>query len=139
VGRNVLVVTTVSAPEGRLADELQRIAGDEANIRIVAPAARISKLDWLTNAEDDARAGAAEAAGRTAAAAPSDASVQVDTTSQDTEPAQAIDDALRNFPADEVIVVTSPGEDSTWLEDETVKATFDRSGVPVRHIELPAS
>jgi hypothetical protein len=137
VGRNLLVVTTVPADEARLAAELRRLAGDEATIRIVAPAARISKLDWLTNAEDDARADASEAADRTAAAIGDQVSVQVDTSSQDTEPAQAIEDALRNFPADEVVVVTSPGEESTWLEDETVRAAFDRSGVPVRHIELP--
>jgi hypothetical protein len=139
VSRNVLVVTTVPADESRLAGELKRVAGDDATIRILAPAARISRLDWLTNAEDDARAEAAESADRTAAAIGDQGSVQVDTTSQDTEPAQAIEDALRSFPADEVVVVTSPGEESTWLEDETVKAAFERAGVPVRHIELPAS
>jgi hypothetical protein len=30
---------------------------------VVAPASGISRLDWLTNAEDDARADAAERAG----------------------------------------------------------------------------
>ena len=139
MSRNVLVVTTVPADEGRLADELERLTGDDATIRIVAPAARISRLDWLTNAEDDARAEAAEAADRTAAAVGGQRSVQVDTASQDTEPAEAIEDALRSFPADELIVVTSPGGESTWLEDETVKAAFERSGLPVRHVELGRS
>jgi hypothetical protein len=139
MSRNVLVVTTVPADEGRFADELKRVTGDDATIRIVAPAARISRLDWLTNAEDDARAEAAEAADRTAAAVGDQSSVQVDTASQDTEPAQAIEDALRSFPADEVVVVTSPNKESTWLEDDTVKAAFERSGLPVRHIELPPS
>jgi hypothetical protein len=139
MSRNVLVVTTVPADDGRFADELKGVVGDDATIRIVAPAARISKLDWLTNAEDDARAEAADAAERTAAAVGDQTSVQIDTASQDTEPAEAIEDALRSFPADEVVVVTSPGEESTWLEDETVKAAFERSGLPVRHIELPPS
>jgi hypothetical protein len=139
MSRNVLVVTTVPVAEGPLADELKRVVGDDAAIRIVAPAARISRLDWLTNAEDDARAEAAEAADRTAAAVGDQTSVQVDTASQDTEPAEAIEDALRSFPAHEVVVVTSPGEESTWLEDETVTAALERSGVPVRHIELPPS
>jgi hypothetical protein len=139
VSRNVLVVTTVPADEGRFADELKRLAGGDATIRILAPAARISRLDWLTNAEDDARAKAAEAAERTASAVGDQTSVQVDTASQETEPAAAIEDALRSFPADEVVVVTSPGEESTWLEDESVKAAFARSSVHVRHIELQPS
>jgi hypothetical protein len=135
VSRNVLVVTTV-APDGdglreRLGDEI----GADANVRVVAPAARIGKLDWLTNAEDDARSQAADAADRTASALPGD--VTIDRTGQDTEAAQAIDDALRNFPADEIVVVTAPGEEATWLEDDTVRATVERSGVPVRRVELP--
>jgi hypothetical protein len=136
VGRNLLVITTVPADEARLAEELKQLAGEDGTIHIIAPAAQISRLDWLTNAEDDARAEASEASGRTAAAMGDQVTVQVDTTSQDTDAAQSIDDALRSFPADEVIAVTSAGEESTWLEDETVKAAFERSGVPVRHIEL---
>jgi len=124
------------APDGdglreRLGDEI----GADANVRVVAPAARIGKLDWLTNAEDDARSQAADAADRTASALPGD--VTIDRTGQDTEAAQAIDDALRNFPADEIVVVTAPGEEATWLEDDTVRATVERSGVPVRRVELP--
>jgi hypothetical protein len=134
MARNVLVVTTVAPDGDGLRERLGGQIDDDANVRVVAPAARIGRLDWLTNAEDDARAEAAQAADQTASALPGE--VTVDRTSQDTEAAQAIDDALRNFAADEIVVVTAPGDEATWLEDDTVRASVERSGLPVRRVEL---
>ena len=132
MGKKVLVVTTVAADESELRDEL----GDADEIRVVAPAAKISWLDWLTNAEDDARAEAERAAGDVADAAGGEARVQVDQTGQNTDAAENVADALRTFPADEIVVLTRPGEDTTWLEDEAVRAALDAHGIPVRHVEL---
>ena len=132
MGKKVLVVTTVAAEESELRGEL----ADADEIRVVAPAAKISWLDWLTNAEDDARAEAGEAAEDVADAAGGEAQVRVDSTSQNTDAAQNVADALRNFPADEIVVVTRPGEDATWLEDEAVRKALEAHGIPVRHLEL---
>jgi hypothetical protein len=131
VGKRILVVTTVPADTS----ELREALSDADEIRVVAPAADVSFLEWLTNDEDEARREAEEAAERVAAAA-DDARVEVDRTSQDTDAAQAIPDALRDFPADEIVVVTRPGEDATWLEDETVRAALEAHGIPARHVEL---
>jgi hypothetical protein len=131
-GKNVLVVTTAVAHESELRDEL---AGAE-RVRVVAPAAKISKLDWLTGAEDDARAEADRAAQTAAEAALGQASVEVDPTSQNTDAAQDVEDALRTFDADEIVVVTRSGDDKTWLEDEALQKAVNESGVPVRHVEL---
>jgi hypothetical protein len=125
-----LVVTTVPADERQLRAAL----ADADEIRVVAPAADVSFLEWLTNDEDDARREADEAARRVARAAEGEASI--DRTSHDTDAAQAIEDSLREFAADEIVVVTRPGEDATWLEDETVRAALDAHGVPVRQVEL---
>ena len=57
----------------------------------------------MTNAEDDARADAAERADELAEAAPTD---DVESLVGDSDPMKAIEDALRTFPADELIVVT---------------------------------
>jgi hypothetical protein len=132
VGKKVLVVTTLAADESELRNQL----ADADEIRVVAPAAKISWLDWLTNAEDDARAEAEQAAGDVADAAGGEARVQVDQTSQNTDAAENVADALRTFPADEIVVLTRPGEDTTWLEDEAVRAALDAHGIPVRHVEL---
>lgn len=129
----MLVVTTAVADESELRDEL---AGAD-RVRVVAPAAKISKLDWLTGAEDDARAEADRAAQTAAEAVLGQAAVEVDPTSQNTDAAQDVEDALRTFDADEIVVVTRAGEDKTWLEDEALQRAVNESGVPVRHIELP--
>jgi hypothetical protein len=128
----VLVVTTTVADEGELRDEL---AGAD-DVRIVAPAAKVSRLAWLTGAEDDARAEADRAAQSAAEAALGEADVVVDPTSQNTDAAQDVDDALRTFHPDEVVVVTRSGEESTWLEDEALRKAVEDAGVPVRHLEL---
>jgi hypothetical protein len=106
-------------------------------VRVVAPAAKISKLDWLTGAEDDARAEADRAAQSVAEAAIGQAAVEVDPTSQNTDAAQDVEDALRTYEPDEIVVVTRAGEEKSWLEDEALQKAVNESGVPVRHIELP--
>ena len=131
MAKRALVVTTVPADESSLREALPE--ADE--IRVVAPAADVSFLQWLTNDEDDARRRADEAAQSVASAA-GDTKVEIDRTSESTDAAQAIRDALRDFEADEIVVVTSSGDDSTWLEDETVQAALDAHGIPVRHREL---
>jgi hypothetical protein len=133
--KKVLVVTTV-APDGeKVRDELS----DADEIRVVAPAAKVSWLGWLTNAEDDARREAEQAAAQVAEAVSGEARVEVDPTSQNTDAAQDITDALRTFAADEIVVLTRPDDDTSWLEDETVRAAVDAHGIPVRHLELAES
>src|SRR3712207_645280 len=105
-GRKVLVVTTVVADEAALRREL----ADAEEVRVVAPATKVSWLEWLTNAEDDARAEAARAAESVAAAVGEGARVEVDDTSRNPDAAEDVADALRQFPADEIVVLTDAGE-----------------------------
>ncbi len=132
MAKRALVVTTVPADEASLREAIP----DADEIRVVAPAAGVSFLQWLTNDEDDARREADEAAERVASAAGGDAKVEIDRTSESTDAAQAIRDALRDFRADEIVVLTRPGDDSTWLEDEALRAALEAPGIPVRHREL---
>jgi hypothetical protein len=133
--KKVLVVTTVAPDAEKVRDEL----ADADEIRVVAPAAKVSWLGWLTNAEDDARREAEQAAAQVAEAVSGEARVEVDPTSQNTDAAQDITDALRTFAADEIVVLTRPDDDTSWLEDETVRAAVDAHGIPVRHLELAES
>ena len=68
--RRLLVVVTTEVPDATLSELVRRLTGDDAEVLVVAPASDISRLDWLTNAEDDARADAGSLADRTAEAAP---------------------------------------------------------------------
>jgi hypothetical protein len=52
----------------------------------------------------------------------------------DSNPVKAIEDALRTFPADEVILVTLPDEDAAWLERGSAKTALNRFSLPVTHL-----
>jgi hypothetical protein len=131
VPRRLLVVATASVPAADLGTSARAHAGEDAEMLVVAPASGISRLDWLTNAEDDARADAAERADELAEAAPTD---DVPSLVGDSDPMKAIEDALRTFPADELIVVTLPDEDATWLEKGSTEAALKRFSLPVTHV-----
>ena len=95
---------------------------------MVAPASDISRLDWLTNAEDDARAEAGSLADKTAEATPT---TNVEAKVGDSDPVKAIEDALREFAADEVLIVTRPDDDASWLEQGSGETAQSRFRLPV--------
>jgi hypothetical protein len=136
VPRRLLVVATTSVPAADLRTAVRAHAGDDAEMLVVAPASDISRLDWLTNAEDDARTEAAERADELAEAAPTD---DVESRVGDSDPVKAIEDALRTFPADELIVVTLPNEDAAWLEKGSAETALTRFSLPVTHLVVESS
>jgi hypothetical protein len=131
MARRVLVVTTAAAPQEEVESLVRAHAGEDAEVHVIAPASKISRLDWLTNAEDDARADAAERAEAASEAAPAD---HVEAHVGDVHPLQAIEDALRIFPADELVVLTAPEDEATWLETGLGEQTQKRFSVPVTHL-----
>ena len=52
----------------------------------------------------------------------------------DAEPLQAIEDGLRTFGADEVIISTHPEGRSHWLEQRLVERARERFTVPITHV-----
>jgi hypothetical protein len=134
VGKRILVVTTAPARMESIRRRVHAHADSEdAEVRVVAPAAEISRLDWLTNDEQEARAEAAERAVDAGLAVAPDAA-SVDAEVGDTDPVQAIEDALREFPADELVLVTHPDEDASWLEEGTAEEALARFDLPVTHL-----
>ena len=129
MSKRVLVVTTAEANGANVEAVVRSHAGQDAEVHVVAPASKISRLDRLTNAEDDARHDAAGRAEATAAAV-GDAEPHVG----DTDPVQAIEDGLREFDADEVVLVTAPDEQATWLEGDLGKRARERFAVPITHL-----
>ena len=129
--RRLLVVATASVPAVDLRRSVRAHAGEDAEMLVVAPASDISRLDWLTNAEDDARTEAAERADELADAAPTE---DIQSRVGDSDPLKAIEDALRTFPADELIIVTVPDEDASWLEKGSAETALNRFSLPVTHL-----
>lgn len=56
----------------------------------------------------------------------------------DSDPVQAIEDALRTFPADELVISTHPPGRSNWLEKNVVQAS-EVFGLPVTHVVVDLS
>lgn len=130
--RRVLVVLTAPDPGEGLLGRLE-LGGDDAEVLVVAPASDVSFGEWLVSDEDEARL---EAERRVQAAARSATlgTRVVDARVGDTHPLVAVEDALRTFPADELVLVTRPAKAATWLEQEPTPDAFDRFGLPVRHV-----
>lgn len=131
MSRRILVVATTSVPEAELRERVRAHAGEDAELLVVVPASNISKLDWLTNAEDDARADAAQLAEEVAEGV---AGEDVETRVVDSDPVKAVEDALSDFPAEELIVITRVGEEADWLEEESGAAAQNRFALPVTHL-----
>jgi hypothetical protein len=119
---NVLVVVTTDVGPRDLA--LPEFSG--ANVRVIAPLTQLSRLEWLTNDEQAEREAAARRADRLAEQVAPEAEREV---SGSDDVALAIEDALRTFDADEIVLVTSPDADESWLEQDAeskAAVAFDR-------------
>jgi hypothetical protein len=126
--RNVLLVALdpVSEHELRLAIE-KRHEDDDVHVRVVAPAATMSPLQWLMGDEDPARAEAEELADQTAREVEAEDPVSgVDTEVGDRDPLVAVEDALAEFSADEIVLA---GHADTQTEER-----FRRFGLPVERL-----
>ena len=108
--RNVLVISSVERP---IAVIREALGGDVDELKVVVPAVKQSRLQWLTNADDGAREDAENAAASIDDATPD----AVQAEAGDPDPLQAAEDALATFEADELVVVTRPDEEATWLEE----------------------
>ena len=83
---------------------------------------------------DKARAEAEDAARQAAEAVEGVASVDAEVGDPDLS--QAIDDALRRFPADELIVVSPPSSEAGWLDESGARKSLERFGLPVTYISV---
>ncbi len=131
--RRILVVAneTVGGPE--LLSELRsRSAGRTAVVLVVCPALNSPLRHWISD-EDEARAAAGIRLDRSLEAM---RTAGVDATGEigDGDPIQAIEDALRTFRPDELIVSTHPAGRSHWLERGVVEKARERFALPVTHV-----
>lgn len=129
----ILVVAneTVGGPE--LLSEIRGRAGERhARILVVCPALNSPVRHWASD-EDGARTAAHE---RLDASVTSMRLTGLDVTGEvgDGDPIQAIEDAVRTFRPDELIVSTHPLGRSNWLERGVVEKARERFDVPLTHV-----
>jgi hypothetical protein len=131
--RRILVVANETVGADELAELLQRrAAGTREDILVVCPALN-SRLRTWTSDEDGAR-GAAQQRLDASVASLSAAGISVSGVVGDGDPLQALEDALRTFPADEIVISTHPPGRSHWLERGVVAEAVRRYDVPVTHV-----
>jgi hypothetical protein len=131
--RRILVVANETLSGAALRDEIaHRAEHEEAEVFVVTPALN-TKLKHWTSDDDEARAQAyarlqamLDALDRDGFKATGDIG--------DGDPIQALEDGLRVFGADEVIVSTHPPGRSNWLEREVVERARERFDVPITHV-----
>src|SRR5262245_25954661 len=111
---------------------LERSLDVQEQVLVVTPALNSPLRHW-TSDEDDARAAAQERLDASLAKL-ANAGVQASGEVGDGDPVQAIEDALRTFGADEIIISTHPEGRSNWLERGVVEKARERFAVPIRHV-----
>jgi hypothetical protein len=128
---NVLVLTPEPVSAEQLRDALGGAAGPEdAEVMVVAPALQDSPLKfWLSDA-DDAIAEAERVRSETLRKL-GDAGIAASADTGESDPMYAIEDALRTFPADRVVLFTHPEDDQRYREDVDPDEVQRRFGVPV--------
>ena len=101
-------------------------------VLVVTPALNSPLKHWVSD-EDGARA-AAQRRLDDSLAKLADAGVHARGEVGDDDPLQAIEDALRTFGADEIIISTHPEGRSNWLERGVVENARERFAVPITHV-----
>ncbi len=130
----MLVVANETCVGERLFEEIRyrRGDGEDAEVILVAPALTSRVRYWLSDEDRgiaDAQARMEESVERCGAAG-----IPVTAQVGDADPLQALDDAMRAYSPDEVIVATHPPERSNWLEEGIVGQARERFDVPITHV-----
>lgn len=129
----VLVLANETVGGGALLDEIRyRCKGRKSEILVVTPAITSQVKHWVSDTDEayvdadkrrEQSVGAIEATGL-------DARGEVG----DSDPNVAIEDALRRFSADEVIISTHPPQRSRWLERGVVDRAREEIDLPITHV-----
>ena len=130
--RRILVVANETVAGRALRGEVVRRAGDDADVLVVCPALNSPLRHWASD-EDGARAEAERRLSESLAALAA-AGVKARGEIGDADPVQAIDDALRTFGADEIVISTHPPGRSNWLEKGVIERARERCDVSISHV-----
>lgn len=133
IRHRVLVVIDEPCPSQSLCATLRRRAAREpTEVLVVAPARGSTATQWYVD-EDAARADAAKRL-RGCISCLAAGGLRVKGQLADPDPVDAIADALHDFPADEILLVTAPQRSSTWLRPNVVDRVRRGFQQPVEHI-----
>jgi Ca2+/Na+ antiporter len=131
--KRILVVANETVGGEALREQIRRRSeGYRAEVLVVTPALN-SPLRHFVSDVDAAREQARERL-EASLRRLREAGIEARGEVGDDEPLQAIEDALRTFGADEVIISTHPEGRSHWLERGVVSGARERFEVPITHV-----
>lgn len=129
----ILVIANRTCPCPALVDEVAARAGDPpGQVLVVAPALNTPVRHWVSDV-DGAIAAARERLDR-AVANLSDHGIAARGVVGDSDPLVAIEDALVDFAATEIVLSTHPRGRSNWLEKNLPERAAKRFDLPVAHV-----
>jgi GABA permease len=136
--RRLLVVVDDACTAPELCTSVRAYAGDQPIEAVVlAPARGTAATQWYVD-EDAARADATHRL-RTCVACLARDGIRVTGELSDPDPVQAIADALHEFAADEILLVTAPQRPSRWLRQNVIDRARQAFRQPITHIVMPAA
>jgi hypothetical protein len=130
--RILVVANETLTGEALRAEIAHRTRGRAAEVMVVCPALNTKLKTWVSD-EDEARVQAHDRLDTMLGqlrAQGIDASGDIG----DGDPMLAMEDALRQFPADEMIISTHPHGRSNWLEHDLVQHARERFPIPISHV-----
>ena len=131
--RRILVVANETVGGATLRDLIhERSEGVREEVLVVTPALNSPLRHWASD-EDGARAAAQERLDRSLELL-RNLGVRARGEVGDGDPLQAMEDALRTFGADEIVISTHPEGRSHWLERGVVTKARERFAVPITHV-----
>jgi GABA permease len=131
--KKILVVANETVAGRALRGKVvERATAADADVLVVCPALNSPLRHW-TSDEDHAR-GLAQERLEASLAALSDEGVEAQGEVGDADPLQAMEDALRLFGADEIVISTHPPGRSNWLEKDVIEHARERFDLPITHV-----
>lgn len=131
--RRILVVANETVGGHALREQIeQRGEGRRAQVLVVSPALNSPIRHWASD-EDPAREEARQRL-ETSLQRLRETGIEASGEVGDADPLQAIEDAVRTFGPDEIIISTHPEGRSHWLERGVVTGARERFAVPITHV-----
>lgn len=130
----VLVVANETVGGGALLEEIrQRCRDRDCEVLVITPALPVSRASHWASDVDEALELARQRM-ELSLIAIGELGLKARGEIGDADPNVAIEDALRAFPADEIVISTHPPQRSRWLERGVVEQAREQIDLPITHV-----
>ena len=132
MGKRILALVTEPISADALRSAVGPDLADDAEVLVVAPALSSRRRFFL--ADPDPAIERAEAVEAESVERLDEEGIDAAGDTGESDPLQALEDALVTYPADEIVLFTHASGKQNWLEEGVVDAARERFDKPVRHM-----